>query len=336
MTHEYHDHSNDELYVRWTDQYLRKHGMHVHSQTGGVSTPFPLKLYETLLAVEKDGFDKVVSWQPHGRCFVVRDADKFKKYVLPRYFKLTKIASFQRQLNLYGFKRLTTGNDRSGYYHEMFLRGRADLIPGIQRVKVKGTNIRAKSNPQDEPDFWNDYPWVKADSKIDTCSSFMERKHSQKNIKVATPMLGNGVPPSPETVSADIPASISSGCVHPRSTEIDDAGIRTVESKCQMRIQESKTDVNYSNRLIPEDVSSFATESIVVDESSFSNPDKFALDDGNFSFTGTDDIHQLATVEKWDSATISILDGVCLLDDEELEYLKRHVLELTDSEFFES
>lgn len=39
----------------------------------------------------------------------------------------------------------------------MFLRGRKDLAASIQRVKVKGTGVRAKANPEDEPDFRN-YP----------------------------------------------------------------------------------------------------------------------------------------------------------------------------------
>ena len=84
------------------------------------------------------------------------------KALLSYYFNVSKIASFQRQLNLYGFIRLTRGADRNGYYHECFLRGKPSLLNQIFRMKVKGTGVRARSNPESEPDLWN-MPWVAGD-----------------------------------------------------------------------------------------------------------------------------------------------------------------------------
>jgi hypothetical protein len=66
-------------------------------------------------------------------------------------------------LNLYGFQRLTKGQDKGGYYHELFLRGKVFLSQNIQRVKVKGTKIRARSNPEQEPNFYA-LPWILAQS----------------------------------------------------------------------------------------------------------------------------------------------------------------------------
>lgn len=117
-------------------------------------TPFPVKLHQVLESVEKDGLGDVISWQPHGRCFIVRKPDIFISRVMPAYFNQTKIASFQRQLNLYGFQRLTRGPDKGSYYHERFLRGKVWLSRSILRKKVKGTRVRAKSSPASEPDFY--------------------------------------------------------------------------------------------------------------------------------------------------------------------------------------
>ena len=53
---------------------------------------------------------------------------------MPSYFRQSKLTSFQRQLNLYGFSRITTGQDRGGYYHELFLRHRLFLCQSMVRT----------------------------------------------------------------------------------------------------------------------------------------------------------------------------------------------------------
>lgn len=122
---------------------------------GGVATPFPWKLHDMLETIEEDGYANIVSWQPHGRCFVVHNPTKFVQTVMPIYFNQTKFASFQRQLNLYGFSRLTTGRDRGGYYHESFLRGKRHLCQNMIRLKVKGTKVRRALEPALEPQFYS-------------------------------------------------------------------------------------------------------------------------------------------------------------------------------------
>lgn len=165
VQHNYHDHAQDTR-----DLYIEE-----RPARGGVTTPFPFKLHEMLRAVAEEGLDHIVSWQPHGRCFLVHDPKAFVD-LLPRFFKLSKLPSFQRQLNLYGFQRLTRGQDRGGYYHELFLHGREYLSHSIQRIKVKGTGVRAKSNPDQEPNFWA-MPWVspRAEEAVSSRSSASDR-----------------------------------------------------------------------------------------------------------------------------------------------------------------
>eukprot|EP00527_Entomoneis_sp_CCMP2396_P001572 CAMPEP_0198145346 /NCGR_PEP_ID=MMETSP1443-20131203/22830_1 /TAXON_ID=186043 /ORGANISM="Entomoneis sp., Strain CCMP2396" /LENGTH=281 /DNA_ID=CAMNT_0043808961 /DNA_START=28 /DNA_END=870 /DNA_ORIENTATION=+ len=131
---------------------------------------FALKLYNMLDQVDNDGHGSIMSWQPHGRCFVIHKPEVVD-HILAKYFKFSKRSTFQRQLNLYGFKRITAGPDKQGYYHEKFLRGRAFLVAQITRMRIKGKGHRAKANPNQEPDFWS-MPWVKPLSQSTTNNAF--------------------------------------------------------------------------------------------------------------------------------------------------------------------
>jgi hypothetical protein len=51
--------------------------------------------------------------------------------------------SFQRQLNLYGFRRITDGRDKGGYFHDFFLKGQRKLCNNIKRKK---TNVQTPPN----------------------------------------------------------------------------------------------------------------------------------------------------------------------------------------------
>eukprot|EP00588_Corethron_pennatum_P035463 CAMPEP_0194349934 /NCGR_PEP_ID=MMETSP0171-20130528/107363_1 /TAXON_ID=218684 /ORGANISM="Corethron pennatum, Strain L29A3" /LENGTH=425 /DNA_ID=CAMNT_0039117437 /DNA_START=654 /DNA_END=1931 /DNA_ORIENTATION=+ len=113
---------------------------------GGVVNPFPDKLYSMLETIESQAKGNIVSWLPHGRAFIVRIPKMFVQEVLPVHFKQSKLTSFQRQLNLYGFCRITVGRDAGAYFHPLFLQGYPGLCIGIFRTKVKGTGISRTCN----------------------------------------------------------------------------------------------------------------------------------------------------------------------------------------------
>jgi hypothetical protein len=153
IQHNYHDHANDVIdFDEYTSDSLG-HNLPIKKK-GGVAVPFPLKLHELLDKVDDENLNHIVSWQPHGRAFVVREPKRFVSGLMPRFFRQTKLTSFQRQLNLYGFCRLTRGPDAGGYYHELFLRGKPSLTRRMIRTKIKGTGYKAASNPACEPDFY--------------------------------------------------------------------------------------------------------------------------------------------------------------------------------------
>jgi hypothetical protein len=51
---------------------------------GGVSNPFPLKLYEMLVGLESEGLASIAAWREHGRCFAITDLDGFVRTVVTR------------------------------------------------------------------------------------------------------------------------------------------------------------------------------------------------------------------------------------------------------------
>jgi len=119
------------------------------------SRAFPKTLHQMLHDSERNGKESVVSWQPHGRAFRVNNIEKFVKSFLPKYFRQSKFTSFQRQLNLYCFRRLKIGKDRGAYYHEMFLRGQPYLCERMRRIRIKGDGIHTSVNEECEPNFYN-------------------------------------------------------------------------------------------------------------------------------------------------------------------------------------
>src|SRR3569832_1442622 len=83
--------------------------------------------------------------------------EPFVEDVLPKYFtNITKWSSFSRQLNLWGFMRVTAGKEAGAYYHELFLQGRPTLCGYMRRVGApQGVDRRKFKLPEGEdPDFY--------------------------------------------------------------------------------------------------------------------------------------------------------------------------------------
>jgi hypothetical protein len=113
---------------------------------------FPCVLYRMLQDADEKGHEDIVSWVSQGRAFRVHNTKKFVSSILPKYFAQTKITSFQRQVNMYCFVRITSGQDKGAYYHRHFVRGEPQLCDNIVRMPFKGKKGRTYSAHESDPD----------------------------------------------------------------------------------------------------------------------------------------------------------------------------------------
>lgn len=119
----------------------RHHGLvspHSECNRKGRTGKFPQKLHRMLCDLERQGRDDIASFTPHGRSFAIHKPTEFVKEVMDKYFRMSRFSSFQRQLNLYDFQRITDGEDKGSYYHEHFSHRRPDVCVMMKRNKIKG------------------------------------------------------------------------------------------------------------------------------------------------------------------------------------------------------
>jgi len=112
--------------------------------------PFTVKLHRILSNPE---YSHIICWLPHGRSWRVLQPKVFAQKIIPLHFRHNRISSFMRQVNGWGFRRISQGVDVNSYYHEYFLRGSPHLCLKMRRL---GKNKVAKSSEvSDEPDFYS-------------------------------------------------------------------------------------------------------------------------------------------------------------------------------------
>ncbi|KAI7725314.1 hypothetical protein M8C21_029662 [Ambrosia artemisiifolia] len=117
------------------------------STEGSSIAPFLSKCYEM---VDDPSTDSLISWSPTNDSFIVWDETEFSSELLPKYFKHSNYSSFQRQLNIYGFRK--TDTDRWEFANDCFIKGQKHLLKSINRKKAMIVTSQQKVAQQKAPE----------------------------------------------------------------------------------------------------------------------------------------------------------------------------------------
>ncbi|KAL6267894.1 hypothetical protein P5V15_000964 [Pogonomyrmex californicus] len=123
--------------------------------TLGLSSNVPAFLAKLWKLVEDPDTDHLIFWSPSGKSFFIRDQAKFARDLLPHYYKHNNMASFIRQLNMYGFHKkvsvelggLKCDKDDMEFAHQYFIKDRPYLVEHIKRKIASNKNQDSTHSP---------------------------------------------------------------------------------------------------------------------------------------------------------------------------------------------
>ncbi|KAG1963454.1 heat shock factor protein 2 [Pimephales promelas] len=142
----------------------------------------PAFLTKLWTLVEDSDTNEFICWSQEGNSFLVLDEQRFAKEILPKFFKHNNMASFVRQLNMYGFRKVMhidagiVKQERDGpveFQHPYFKHGQDDLLENIKR---KVSNARPEDSKIRQDDL----------SKILTSVQNVHEQQESMDARLAT------------------------------------------------------------------------------------------------------------------------------------------------------
>ncbi|GFZ15598.1 heat shock transcription factor A1E [Actinidia rufa] len=154
-------------------------------ENGVLIAPFLLKCHEM---VDDQSTDALISWSSNGDSFVISDVTEFESELLPKYFKHNNFASFVRQLNIYGFRKIDP--DRYEFANDQFIKGQKHLLKNIFRRKQSQVTVQRKSSQKKDKgvgeieedknsELWKEVESLKTDKNVLMQELVKLRQHQQ-------------------------------------------------------------------------------------------------------------------------------------------------------------
>ena len=106
---------------------------------------FVAKLYEIL---EDSQNSDIIAWNEAE--FAIKNTEALVKEVLPKYYRHSKLELFIRQLNLYGFRKVSKPSQKEYLFfkNDIFRQGAPELLHKIQ-LKSKEKRSSGKDKTED-------------------------------------------------------------------------------------------------------------------------------------------------------------------------------------------
>lgn len=117
-----------------------------------IAANIPAFLSKLWKIVNDPDIDHLICWSSDGRSFTIHNQAQFWYSLLPAYYKHNNMSSFIRQLNMYGFHKLSSegggidcDRDDLRFYHPYFQQDQPNLLKLIKRkmasTKTTGTTV---------------------------------------------------------------------------------------------------------------------------------------------------------------------------------------------------
>ncbi|XP_016985989.1 heat shock factor protein isoform X2 [Drosophila rhopaloa] len=145
--HESEEEEDDE------EEQLPPRSMHSFGDGGAIGSGVPAFLAKLWRLVDDGDTNRLICWTKDGHSFVIQNQAQFAKELLPLNYKHNNMASFIRQLNMYGFHKITSidngglrfDRDEIEFSHPFFKRNSPYLLDQIKRKISNNKNGDDKS-----------------------------------------------------------------------------------------------------------------------------------------------------------------------------------------------
>ncbi|KQS62063.1 heat shock factor protein isoform X2 [Drosophila erecta] len=145
--HESEEEEDDE------EEQLPSRRMHSYGDTAAIGSGVPAFLAKLWRLVDDADTNRLICWTKDGQSFVIQNQAQFAKELLPLNYKHNNMASFIRQLNMYGFHKITSidngglrfDRDEIEFSHPFFKRNSPFLLDQIKRKISNNKNGDDKS-----------------------------------------------------------------------------------------------------------------------------------------------------------------------------------------------